>query len=49
VVCTHRPVLPWVLRALGVEERELPPTGLVVVHHRRGRPVAVEEHEVAAG
>jgi 8-oxo-dGTP diphosphatase len=49
VVCTHRPVLPWVLRALGVGDRELEPTALVVVHHRRGVPVAVEHHELEFG
>jgi 8-oxo-dGTP diphosphatase len=46
-LCTHRPLLPWVFDALGVEEQELEPGAMVVVHHRRGRVVAVEHHNVA--
>jgi hypothetical protein len=37
------------LRALGVGDRELEPTALVVVHHRHGAPVAVEHHELEFG
>jgi 8-oxo-dGTP diphosphatase len=44
VLCTHRPVLPWVFEALGLEERKLAPGGMVVAHHRRGRIVATEQH-----
>jgi 8-oxo-dGTP pyrophosphatase MutT (NUDIX family) len=44
VLCTHRPVLPWVFEALGLEHRKLEPAGMLVVHHRRGRVVATEEH-----
>ena len=44
VLCTHRPVLPWVFEALGLEERKLEPGGMLVVHHRRGRVVAAEQH-----
>ena len=44
VVCTHRPVLPAVLDALGVEVGKLEPAEMVVVHHRKGRVVAVERH-----
>ena len=44
VLCTHRPVLPSVYDALGIA-REHHATGeLVVVHHRRGRVLAVERH-----
>ena len=44
VLCTHRPVLPAVYRALGIP-REAHTTGeLVVVHHRRGRVRALERH-----
>ncbi|MGN6252643.1 MAG: NUDIX hydrolase [Marmoricola sp.] len=43
-LCTHRPVLPTVLAALGVAEEPLAPGELVVVHHRRGRVVATERH-----
>jgi 8-oxo-dGTP pyrophosphatase MutT (NUDIX family)/phosphohistidine phosphatase SixA len=44
VLCTHRPVLPGLLEPLGVPERKLEPSGMLVVHHRRGQVVAVEEH-----
>lgn len=44
VVCTHRPVLPLVLSALGVQDPGPDPAGMVVVHHRRGQVVAVEHH-----
>ena len=43
LVCTHRPVLPAVWDALGVEEVRLPPAGMLVVHHRKGRIVATEQ------
>jgi 8-oxo-dGTP diphosphatase len=43
-LCTHRPVLPLVLAALGLGERTLERGGMLVAHHRRGRVVAVEEH-----
>ena len=46
VVCTHRPVLPDVLAALGVAEEPLAPGEMVVCHHRKGRVVAVERHLV---
>ena len=46
VLCTHRPVLPLVLDALGVHADPLEPGGLLVVHHRRGEVVAVEQHDV---
>ncbi len=44
VLCTHRPVLPHVYAALGVDDPKLDPGGMLVVHHRRGRVVAVERH-----
>ncbi|HSE70484.1 MAG TPA: NUDIX hydrolase [Nocardioidaceae bacterium] len=46
VLCTHRPVLPEVFRALRLWPRELDPGAMLVVHHRKGRVVAVEEHDV---
>ncbi len=46
VLCTHRQTLPAVWAALGVPEHPLDPAGLVVLHHRRGRVVATEEHSV---
>ncbi len=47
VLCTHRPVLPWVFEGLGIERRKLEPGSLFVAHHRRGRVVAVEQHDVS--
>ena len=47
VLCTHRPVLPWVFEALGLPEPELEPGGLLVAHHRRGQILAVELHQPA--
>jgi 8-oxo-dGTP pyrophosphatase MutT (NUDIX family)/phosphohistidine phosphatase SixA len=44
VLCTHRPVLPHVFEALGVEEEKLEPAALFVAHHRNGRVVATEVH-----
>jgi 8-oxo-(d)GTP phosphatase len=44
VLCTHRPVLPWVYDALGVRDPKLEPGALLVVHHRAGRLLAVERH-----
>jgi 8-oxo-(d)GTP phosphatase len=46
VLCTHRPVLPLVFEALALEERKLEPGGLLVAHHRRGKVIAVEQHNV---
>jgi 8-oxo-dGTP pyrophosphatase MutT (NUDIX family)/phosphohistidine phosphatase SixA len=46
VLCTHRPVLPRVFEALGLEEVELPPAGSLVVHHRKGTVLATEPHDV---
>ena len=45
VLCTHRPVLPWVLEALGLPETRLEPGGMVVVHHRDGAVVATELYD----
>ena len=44
VLCSHRPVLPEILTALGVTEEPLAPGEMVVCHHRKGRVVAVERH-----
>jgi 8-oxo-dGTP diphosphatase len=45
VLCTHRPVLPLVYDALGIEDPHLAPGAMLVVHHRRGRVLAAELHE----
>ena len=42
VLCTHRPVVPTVLDALGVPDVRLEPGEMLVVHHRKGRVVASE-------
>ncbi len=42
VICSHRPTLPWIFGSLKVEPRDLAEGEGVVVHHRRGRVVAVE-------
>jgi 8-oxo-(d)GTP phosphatase len=42
VVCSHRPVLPWIFETLGVQRRSLPPGGFVVLHRRNGELVAVD-------
>lgn len=47
VLCTHRPVLPLVYDALGLDHAALRPGAVLVVHHRKGRVVAVEHHDVS--
>ncbi len=47
VLCTHRPVLPWVFEALGLEPHPLAPGSVYVVHHRKGQVVATEHHDVS--
>lgn len=44
VVCSHRPVLPKVFDALGLEDPRLEPGEMVVVHHRHGKVLATERH-----
>jgi len=44
VVCTHRPVLPLALAAIGVQPHRLEPGEMVVAHRRRGRVVGTERH-----
>lgn len=47
LLCSHRPVLPHVFAALGVEDDlQLAPAEVVVVHLRRGRVMGVERHSV---
>ena len=45
-LCTHRPILPKVMDALGIYEEPLAPAELVVCHVRRGELLAVERHNV---
>lgn len=42
VLCTHRPTLPWVFDAIGIDGPELAPGAAIVVHHRKGDVMATE-------
>jgi 8-oxo-(d)GTP phosphatase len=44
VLCTHRPVLPLVFEALGMEQVKLEPGEMLVVHHRKASIVSTERH-----
>ncbi|MGA8845714.1 MAG: NUDIX hydrolase [Nocardioides sp.] len=46
VLCTHRPVLPALCEALGVEHLALEPAEMIVVHLRKRRVVGVERHRL---
>jgi 8-oxo-dGTP pyrophosphatase MutT (NUDIX family)/phosphohistidine phosphatase SixA len=46
VVCTHRPVLPLVFDAAGVEDPGLATGELVVLHLRKGQVANPERHQV---
>ncbi len=46
VVCTHRPVLPFVFDAVGLDDPGLAPGEMMVLHLRKGRIRAVERHRV---
>ncbi|WP_036508122.1 NUDIX hydrolase [Nocardioides sp. URHA0020] len=46
VLCTHRPVLPSVLDALGVADTKLEPGAMLVVHLRQGTVTATEVHRI---
>jgi 8-oxo-(d)GTP phosphatase len=44
LVCSHRPVLPEMFRALGVRDPALHPGELLVVHHEQLQVRATEQH-----
>jgi 8-oxo-dGTP pyrophosphatase MutT (NUDIX family)/phosphohistidine phosphatase SixA len=44
VLCTHRPLLPAALTAIGVEPRQLEPGELLVAHRHGGEVVGTERH-----
>ncbi len=46
LLCTHRPVLPVVFEALGIEDPGLEVAEMIVVHLRRGDVVDLERHRV---
>jgi 8-oxo-dGTP pyrophosphatase MutT (NUDIX family)/phosphohistidine phosphatase SixA len=43
LLCTHRPVLPRLFRALGIDDIQLEPAQMVIVHRRHGQIQAVEK------
>ncbi len=46
VISTHRPVLPHLYAAAGLDiDESLPPCGFVVMHHRDGQIVTWERHD----
>lgn len=46
VVCSHRPVLPWLFNLLGLDEDQLLPSELVVCHYRSAEVVGIERHSL---
>jgi 8-oxo-(d)GTP phosphatase len=46
VLCTHRPVLPTLLSALGVEPVSLSPGAMLVLHRAGNTNVTTERHEL---
>ncbi|SFJ06363.1 NUDIX hydrolase [Nocardioides psychrotolerans] len=46
VICTHRPVLPAVFGALGIDDPGLALGEMLVAHLRKGEVVAVERHRM---
>ncbi|WP_370246452.1 NUDIX domain-containing protein [Nocardioides sp.] len=47
LLCSHRPVLPWVFDALGLEPLALEPGEMLVLHRRQRRLLSFERHLVA--
>lgn len=45
VICTHRPVLPRLCAALGIEKSALVPGGRIVIHRAKGTVLSVEKPE----
>lgn len=43
VLCSHRPTMPWIFDAIGIELERLAPGQAVVVHHRGGTVHATEK------
>jgi 8-oxo-dGTP diphosphatase len=43
VICTHRLVLPRLLRALGIAEEQIEPGEMIVVHRRKGKVLSTEK------
>ena len=49
MVCSHRPVLPLIFEALGVDAPALDLAAMLVVHHRHGRIAAIERIPAPSG
>jgi 8-oxo-dGTP diphosphatase len=49
VICSHRPVFPWIFDALGVEDARLEKGEMMVMHLRKGQVRAFERHGAAPG
>lgn len=47
VLSSHRPTLPWIFDAIGIDVQELAPGEAIVVHHRKGNVVATEKLAIA--
>jgi len=45
VLCTHRPVLPWVYEAFELEDQNLEKGEMLVLHLKRGRVRATDRHQ----
>ncbi len=48
-VCSHRPVLPMIFEALGIDPPSLDLAAMVVLHHRHGRIAALERIAAPSG
>lgn len=46
VICSHRPVLPTVFDAIGVDDPKLATGEMLVAHLRKGTVVATEQHRI---
>lgn len=44
-LCTHRPVLPRLCAALGIDKTALDPGGFIVIHRANGKVLSVEKPE----
>lgn len=43
-VCSHRPVLPYIFKAIGLDPVPLETSGFFVVHRRKGKVIDLEHH-----
>ena len=45
-ICSHRPVLPFIFEAIGLEPITLEPGAVFVVHRRKGKVRDTEVHSI---